>query len=78
MFAGTNSDISIELVGDLGSSGKRYIKPSLGQLEAGRNDRFSIKTSKNIGNLNNLIVGKEFSIKLFSDWYLDKVIFSFF
>lgn len=72
VFAGTNNEIYLKLIGDYGQS-EVIINPSKYQLEAASIDKFRIKIYDNIGIIKELIIGKKTSKKFFSDWYLDKI-----
>ena len=73
MFAGTNNEVFIELIGESARSERIYIKPKKGELEVGSVDTYLIQIDRTIGIINELIVGKGNSKIFFSDWYLDKV-----
>ena len=75
VWAGTDSDLYIELIGDYANSKVTMLRPSRGQMEARSVDTFSLGDldGRHIGQLKQLIVGKQYSYALFNDWQLKKV-----
>lgn len=75
VWAGTDSEIYIELIGDMGNSNIIRIRPKKHQLEADCVDIFPLGDldGKNIGNLKSIIIGKQHSYSFFNDWQLVKI-----
>lgn len=75
IWAGTDSDIFVELIGDSGNSPVITLKPGKPQLEAQSVDMFILGdfSNRSIGNLKSIIVGKQHSYAFFNDWQLIKV-----
>jgi hypothetical protein len=74
LWAGTDSEIYIELIGDQGNSPIIEIKPRKHQLEADAIDTFSLGklADRPIGQLRQLAIGKQHSYSFFNDWQLIK------
>jgi hypothetical protein len=75
VWAGTDSDIYIELIGDYGNSKVTVLRPSKSQLEAKSIDTFNLDDldGRQIGNLKQIVVGKQYSYAFFNDWQLLKI-----
>lgn len=75
VWAGTDSEIFVELIGDPDNSHIIKIKPKKSQLEANSMDVFSLGDlgGKVITNLKSIIVVKQHSYSFFNDWHLDKI-----
>lgn len=72
MWAGTDSNIYIELIGDKDKSEVISLIPSKTQLEAKSVDSFKLGDlqGRNIGSLKSIIIAKQYTVGLFSDWEL--------
>jgi hypothetical protein len=75
VWAGTDSDIYIELIGDLGNSKVIVLRPLKSQMEAKSVDSFYLGDldGRQIGNLKQIAVGKQYSYAFFNDWQLLKI-----
>lgn len=75
LWAGTDSKIYVELLGDQGNSPIINIKSNRFQLEANSVDVYPLGNlgGRKIGKLKSIIVGKQYSFSFFNDWYLNKV-----
>lgn len=75
VWAGTDSDIYVELIGDNGNSKVIFLRTSKNHMEAKSVDVFSLGDLDNrqIGSLKQIVVGKQFSYAFFNDWQLIKV-----
>lgn len=75
VWAGTDSDIYIELIGDYGNSKVTVLRPSKSQMEAKSVDSFYLGDldGRQIGNLKQIVVGKQYSYAFFNDWQLLKI-----
>lgn len=74
-WAGTDSDIYVELIGEQGNSKIIQLSPNKNQLEANSIDSFDLGDldGRQIGELRSIIVGKQYTFGFFSDWELLKV-----
>lgn len=74
LWAGTDSKIYVELLGDQGNSPIIKIQSTRFQLEANGVDVYPLGNlgGRKIGKLTKIIVGKQYSFSFFNDWYLKK------
>jgi hypothetical protein len=72
MWAGTDSNIYVELIGDKDKSDVIPLTPVKTQLEAKSVDSFNLGDlhGRNIGTLKSIIIAKQYTVGLFSDWEL--------
>ncbi|RNA16627.1 oxygen-regulated 1, partial [Brachionus plicatilis] len=75
LWAGTDSKVYVELLGDEGNSPIINIQSNRFQLEANSVDVYPLKNlgGRKIGKLTSIIVGKQYSFSFFNDWFLKKV-----
>ncbi len=74
-LAGTDSEVFLTLIGELGESGERHLSKSetnFDKFERNRMDRFRI-VERNLGRLYGLKVRHDNTLGL-SDWFLDRVV----
>jgi hypothetical protein len=76
IWAGTDSDIFLELIGDNGNSPILPLNPHKMQLEAQSVDTFSLGNldGRNIGLLRSIVIVKQYSYDFFNDWQLVKAV----
>ena len=76
LWAGTDSDIFVELIGDKDKTGVIYLSPTKEQLEAKSTDVFSLGDlhGLDIGRLLSIIVVKQYTVGFFSDWELTQAV----
>lgn len=74
LWAGTDSSIYLELVGETDRTKIIEIKPRKYQLEADGVDRFSLGDlgGRNLGKIKTMYIGKQYSLWFFNDWQLIK------
>lgn len=74
LWAGTDSDLYVELIGTNGNSNIIRLQPRPSQLEADDVDTFSLGTleGRDIGALKQIVVAKQHSYAFFNDWELVK------
>ena len=76
LWAGTDSDVYVELFGDKDKSEVIYLAPNKEQLEAKSTDTFSLGNlnERDIGMLTSIIIAKQYTVGFFSDWELSQVV----
>lgn len=74
LWAGTDSDLFVELIGTNGNSNIIRLQPLPSQLEADDIDEFSLGTldKYDIGMLKSIVIAKQHSYAFFNDWELVK------
>lgn len=74
LWAGTDSDLYVELIGSNGNSKIIRLQPGPSQLEADDIDEFSLGNLANydIGVLKSIVIAKQHSYAFFNDWELVK------
>lgn len=74
LWAGTDSDLYVELIGTNGNSQIIRLQPRPSQLEADDIDEFSLGNLDNldIGTLKSIVIAKQHSYAFFNDWELIK------
>lgn len=74
LWAGTDSDLYVELIGTNGNSNIIRLQPRPSQLEADDVDTFPLGTleGRDIGALKQIVVAKQHSYAFFNDWELVK------
>lgn len=79
LWAGTDSDIFVELIGTRGNSEIIRLQPRPSQLEANDVDEFLLGTmeGRDLGTLKQIVIGKQHSYAFFNDWELIKAEVSF-
>lgn len=75
LWAGTDSELFVELLGKNGNSEIIPLKPRKHQLEADAIDVFSLGDlrGRDVGELKSIIIAKQHSYSFFNDWELIKV-----
>jgi hypothetical protein len=76
IWAGTDSNLFLELIGDNGNSPILPLNPDKMQLEVQSIDTFSLGNldGRNIGLLRSIVIVKQYSYDFFNDWLLIKAV----